>query len=191
MEITSFFIYCMIATFTPGPTNIVILSTVHHFGAKKAMKYSYGATIGFGLLLVISAVLNTMLITIIPKIIMVMQIIGSCYMFYLAYQIYRMDTSNPRVNQTATFMSGFLMQFLNPKVVLFTLTVIPSFIMPHYIAVPAVMISIIAITLIGFSAFITWILFGTIFKEFLQKHKKTVNVMMALSLAYAAIMIWM
>ncbi|WP_169083952.1 LysE family translocator [Paenibacillus sp. PL91] len=191
MEITSFFIYCMIATFTPGPTNIVILSTVHHFGAKKAMKYSYGATIGFGLLLVISAVLNTMLITIIPKIIMVMQIIGSCYMFCLAYQIYRMDTSNPRVNQTATFMSGFLMQFLNPKVVLFTLTVIPSFIMPHYIAVPAVMISIIAITLIGFSAFITWILFGTIFKEFLQKHKKTVNVMMALSLAYAAIMIWM
>ncbi|EHS59382.1 LysE family transporter [Paenibacillus kribbensis] len=191
MDITSFLIYCMIATFTPGPTNIVILSTVHNFGAKKAMKYTYGATIAFGLLLVISAILNTMLVTIIPKILIVMQIIGSCYMFYLAYQVYKMDTSNPTVNQTATFMSGFLMQFLNPKVVLFTMTVIPSFIMPHYIAIPAVTISIVAITLIGFLAFVTWVLFGTIFKEFLQKHSKIVNVMMTLFLAYAAIMIWM
>ncbi|MDQ8735626.1 LysE family transporter [Paenibacillus sp. LHD-38] len=190
MDVTSFLIYCMIATFTPGPTNIVILSTVHNFGAKKAMKYTYGATIGFALLLVISAMLNTMLITIIPKILIVMQIIGSIYMFYLAYRIHKKDTSNRAVNQTATLMSGFLMQFLNPKVILFTMTVIPSFIMPYYSAIPAVTISIIAITLIGFSAFTTWVLFGTIFKEFLQKYRKTVNVMMALSLAYAAIMIW-
>ncbi|MBP1963294.1 LysE family translocator [Paenibacillus aceris] len=190
MNITSFLIYCMIATFTPGPTNIVILSTVHHLGAKKAMKYSYGATIGFGLLLVISAALNTMLVTIIPKILIVMQIIGSMYMFYLAYQIYKRDTSKPTVNQPATLMSGFLMQFLNPKVILFSMTVIPSFILPNYNAVPEVATSIIAITLIGFSAFSTWVLFGTIFKEFLQKYDKTVNVLMTLFLAYAAIMIW-
>ncbi|WP_239614674.1 LysE family translocator [Cohnella mopanensis] len=190
MDITSFFIYCMIATFTPGPTNIVILSTVQNYGAKKTMKYTYGATTGFALLLVISAMLNTILITFIPKILIVMQIIGSIYMFYLAYRIYKMDKSNPNVNQTATFMSGFLMQFLNPKVLLFAMTVIPSFIMPYYNAICAVTLSIIAITLIGFSAFTTWVLFGSIFKEFLQKHNKTVNVIMALALIYAAIMIW-
>ncbi|MEV5027974.1 LysE family translocator [Paenibacillus sp. LPE1-1-1.1] len=191
MDIASFLIYCMIATFTPGPTNIVILSTVHNLGAKKAMKYTYGATIGFGLLLFISAMLNTILITFIPKIIIVIQIIGSIYMLYLSYLIYNMNASNPAANQTATFLSGFLMQFLNPKVVLFTLTVIPTFIMPNYSSSTAMTISIIAITVIGFSAFITWVLFGAIFKAFLQKHNKTVNVLMALSLAFAAIMIWM
>lgn len=191
MNITSFLIYCFIVTFTPGPTNIVILSTVHNFGTKKAMVYTYGSTIAFGLLLVISAMLNTMLVTIIPKILIVMQIIGTIYMLYLAYQIYKMDTSKPTVNQTGTFMSGFLMQFLNPKVVLFTMTVIPSFILPYYTAMPAVAIGVIIITVIGFLAFITWVLFGTIFKEFLQKHKKTTNVIMALFLVYAAIMIWM
>jgi cysteine/O-acetylserine efflux protein len=191
MNITSFLIYCFVITFTPGPTNIIILSTVHNFGTKKAMKYTYGATIAFGVLLVISAMLNTILITIIPKILIVMQLIGSFYMFYLAFQIYKMDSSKPAVNQTATFMSGFLMQFLNPKVVLFTMTVIPSFILPHYISMPAVTISVLAITLIGFSAFFTWVLFGAIFKEFLQKHNKTVNIMMALFLVYSAIMIWL
>ncbi|MGO4348406.1 LysE family translocator [Paenibacillus sp. MCAF9] len=191
MDFTSFLIYCTIATFTPGPTYIVILSTVHNFGVKKAMKYSFGATIGFSSLLVISALLNTILITIIPKIIIVMQIIGSGYMFYLVYQIYKMDASNGALNQTATFVSGFLMQFLNPKVVLFTLTVIPTFIMPSYNSSSAVTLSILAITLIGFMAFMTWALFGSIFKAFLQKYNKTFNVLMVLSLAYAAIMIWM
>jgi cysteine/O-acetylserine efflux protein len=191
MNLTSFLIYCFIVTFTPGPTNIVILSTVHSFGTKKAMEYTYGATIAFGILLVISAMLNTVLIEIIPKILIVMQIIGSLYMFYLAYQICKRDSSKPSVNETGTFRSGFLMQFLNPKVVLFTMTVIPSFIMPHYTAMPAVTISVLAITLIGFLAFITWVLFGTIFKQFIQNHSKIVNVMMALFLAYSAVMIWM
>ncbi|MFJ7726683.1 LysE family translocator [Neobacillus sp. NPDC097160] len=191
MNITSFLLYCFIVTFTPGPTNIVILSTVNNLGAKKAMEYTYGATIAFGLLLVISAMLNSMLISIIPKILTVMQIIGSLYMFYLAYQIYKEDTSKPTVIQTGTFMSGFLMQFINPKVVLFTITVIPSFIMPYHTEVPAVTLSVLVITVIGFLAFITWVLFGTIFKQFLQNHSKIVNVMMALFLAYSAVMIWM
>lgn len=58
MNITSFLIYCIIVTFTPGPTNIVILSAAQNFGTKKTMEYVYGATIGFGLLLATSALLN-------------------------------------------------------------------------------------------------------------------------------------
>src|SRR5690625_4537634 len=103
MNITSFLIYCFIVTCTPGPTNIDILFTVNNHGSKKGMEYTYGATIAFGLLLAISAMLNTMLITVIPKILVIMQVIGSIYMLYLAYQIYKMDTSEPTVNQTGTF----------------------------------------------------------------------------------------
>ncbi|MDO6448853.1 LysE family transporter [Oceanobacillus profundus] len=190
MDITSFIIYCFIVTVTPGPTNIVILSTVHNYGSKKAMEYTYGATIAFGLLLGISAMLNTVLITVIPKILIGMQIIGTVYMLYLSYQIYKMDTSETKDNKTGTFTTGFLMQFLNPKVVLFTMTVIPSFILPYYNDMPAVTISVIVITIIGLLAFIIWVLFGAIFKKFLQKHNKVVHVIMALSLVYATVMIW-
>ncbi|EHQ89200.1 LysE family translocator [Desulfosporosinus youngiae] len=188
MSITSFLIYCFIVTFTPGPTNIVILSTAHNFGTKKAMEYAYGATIAFGLLLGISAVLNTVLIAVIPKILSIMQIIGSCYILYLAYQIYKMDVSESAEIQTATFLSGFLMQFVNPKVVLFTMTVIPSFVMPYYAAPAALAVFAVAITIIGFCAFVTWVLFGVVFKEFLKNYQKTVNMVMALFLVYSALM---
>jgi len=190
MNLTSFLIYCIIATFTPGPTNIIILSSVHHFGAKQAMKYTYGSTAGFGLLLILSAVLNTILITIIPKILVVMQLVGSLYMLYLAYQMYRSDPSKPAIKHTATFYAGFTMQFLNPKVIIFTLTVIPTFILPYYHTYSVVMIYIAIIMLIGFLAFTTWVLFGTIFKRFLQKHHRIVNIVMALFLVYVAVMIW-
>ncbi|RJX37970.1 LysE family translocator [Paenibacillus pinisoli] len=191
MSLTSFLIYCIIATITPGPTNIVILSTVHRFGSKKAMEYTYGATLGLGLLLMISATLNTWLIAYLPKIMVVMQIIGTLYMLYLAYLIYRMDVSKAVSNQAASFWSGIMMQFLNPKVVLYSLTVIPAFILPHYSSSSARICGIAVVTLIGFLAFLTWVLFGAMFKTFLLKHKRIVNICMALSLAYAAIMIWL
>lgn len=191
MNIASFIIYCFIVTFTPGPTNIVILSTVHNFGTRKAMEYTYGATVAFGLLLVVSAFLNSVLYTIIPKLLMVMQIIGSLYMIYLAVQIYKSDSAKGNlINNTGTFLSGFIMQFVNPKVILFTMTIIPSYIMPYFQSASALMTSIAGITFIGFLAFITWVLFGAIFKAFLQKHKKAVNLLMALFLVYAAGMMW-
>ncbi|WP_371371943.1 LysE family translocator [Sporomusa aerivorans] len=188
MNITSFLIYCVIVTFTPGPTNIVILSTVQGFGIKKAMEYSYGATIAFGVLLVISAILNTMLVAVIPKILTVMQIIGTLYILYLAYQIYTMDTAGSTEKQVATFRSGFIMQFVNPKVVLFTMTVIPGFVMPYYTDPYLLAIFVAIITVVGFLAFVTWVLFGAIFKELLLKYQKPVNVSMSLFLIYSAIM---
>ncbi|TRZ39830.1 LysE family translocator [Niallia circulans] len=193
MNITSLLLYCFIVTFTPGPTNIVILSTVHNNGTKKAMEYTYGATIAFGLLLSLSAVLNTILVTFIPKILILMQIIGSIYMLYLAYQVYKTNNEKPKANekQSGTFLSGFFLQFLNPKVLLFTLTVIPTFIMPYHLSLSKIILSVMAITVIGFLAFITWVLFGALFKNFLQQHEKTVNTLMALFLVYSTFMIWM
>lgn len=188
MSIASFLLYCVIVTFTPGPTNIVILSTVHSFGTKKALEYTYGATLALGALLALSAILNTMLVAVIPKILITMQIIGSLYILYLAYQIYKMDTARVAEKRAATFKSGFIMQFVNPKVVLFTMTVIPSFVMPYYTEPYMLAIYVAVITVIGFAAFITWVLFGALFKELLLKYQKPVNIGMSLFLIYSAIM---
>ncbi|KPN97567.1 LysE family translocator [Lysinibacillus sp. ZYM-1] len=190
MNITSFLMYCFIITATPGPTNVVILSTTQNYGIKKGLHFSYGSTIAFFILLVLSVFLNTLFSTWVPKVLLIMQIIGTSYMLYLAYQIYKMDISSDDDSKSGNFKSGFLMQFLNPKVVLFTMTVFPSFVLPYYESFFALLLSVLAITIIGFIAFLLWVLFGAIFKQFLQNHKKVVNVFMAFCLIYAAIMIW-
>ncbi|AOZ91224.1 LysE family translocator [Paenibacillus crassostreae] len=189
MNLTSFLIYCVVVTITPGPTNIVILSSVQHFGARKTMQYVYGATIAFGLLLATSSILNRILVEIIPNILSIMRIIGGFYMLYLAYQIYQMGSTETKNHQPANFVSGLLMQFVNPKVLLFTVTVIPSYVLPYYTSSLASFLFVIIISVIGFLAFTTWVIFGTIFRSYLQNHQKVINVLMALFLVYSAILV--
>ncbi len=189
MDIASFLIYCIIVTFTPGPTNIVILSVVNNYGGKKAMRFVGGAIAAFSILLAISAALNSILVALMPKILNIMQIIGSLYILYLAFQIYRMDTSKGDKKQISSFMSGFIMQFVNPKVILFTMTVIPSFVMPYYTSPFMLSTFVLVIMVTGLIAMITWVLFGTVFKRFLHKYQKAVNIVMALFLVYSAVMV--
>lgn len=189
MNITAFLVYCIIVTVTPGPTNIVILSGVYNCGTKKTVQYVYGATIALGILLSVSVILSSMLMMVIPKILLVMKTIGCVYMLYLAYQIYNMGEANSNIEQAIAFKGGFLMQFVNPKVVLFTMTVIPSFVMPYDTSVVGLAIAVAAVTSIAFLSMMTWVLFGAVFKEFLQKHQKTVNLIMTAFLIYSAFVI--
>ncbi|WP_127538702.1 LysE family translocator [Paenibacillus illinoisensis] len=189
MNLTSFLIYCIVVTFTPGPSNIVILSSVQHAGARKTMHYVWGATVAFGLLLAASAFLNHLLAGILPSLLHVMQIVGSLYMLYLAYQIYKMGSSEEAPKQATGFVSGLIMQFVNPKVILFTFTVIPSYVLPYYDTSLSTMLFVCLITLIGFLAFTSWVVFGSVFRQFLHDHQKAFSIVMALFLVYSAIMV--
>ena len=115
------------------------------------MPYVWGATLAFGLLLTASAFLNQLLADILPGILQVMQIIGGIYMLYLAYQVYRMGSTEAAPQAILGFWNGVLMQFVNPKVVLFTFTVIPAYVLPYVVAESwSVFFYVMLITCIGF-----------------------------------------
>ncbi|CAM3012018.1 MULTISPECIES: LysE family translocator [Paenibacillus] len=189
MNLTSFFIYCIVVTFTPGPSNIVILTSVGQVGPRKTMEYVWGATVAFGLLLAASALLNHVLAEVLPGILQVMQIVGSVYMIYLAYQVYKMGSTETGSKQVTGFLNGLIMQFVNPKVVLFTFTVIPSYVLPYYDSTMSTFLFVIIITIIGFLAYSSWAVFGSIFRTLLNRHQKAVSILMALFLLYSAIMV--
>ncbi|WP_413373043.1 LysE family translocator [Paenibacillus taichungensis] len=189
MNLTSFFIYCIVVTFTPGPSNIVILTSVGQVGPRKTMEYVWGATVAFGLLLAASALLNHLLAEVLPGILHVMQIVGSVYMIYLAYQVYKMGSTETASKQVTGFLNGLIMQFVNPKVVLFTFTVIPSYVLPYYDSTMSTFLFVIIITIIGFLAYSSWVVFGSVFRTLLNRHQKAASILMALFLLYSAIMV--
>lgn len=99
MNFVFFLLYCSLMIITPGPTNIMILTTVHNYGVKKAFEFSIGALFAFFVLLSISVIFNSILMNYLPNIIVVLQIIGAIYMLYLAYQIFKINnTSKKKIN---------------------------------------------------------------------------------------------
>lgn len=187
MNIASFLIYCIIVAFTPGPSNIVILAAVNQDGLKHALKYIAGASIAFFLLVAASVMLNRVLLERLPVVLSVMRIAGSLFILYLAYQIYKMDASLAAARQAASFMSGFWTQFLNPKVVLFTITVIPIYVMPYYTSGLVLSVFVGVVSFIGIAAYLTWAVFGTLFKRVMLKYQKATNIVFALFLVYSAL----
>ena len=191
MNMITLIVCCFIVTATPGPTNIIILSNVQNYGIKSGMRFIYGSTIGFVVLLVISAILNSFLNKVLPNIIIYFQILGTIYMIHLAYQIFNMDVSKKDESKVkGSFFSGLLLQFINPKVILFTLTVFPSFISPYSSENYILLTNIFIIGTIGFIAFIIWVGFGAIFNKIFQKYNKILNIVLGILLIYAAIMLW-
>lgn len=189
MNLISFIIYCVVVTFTPGPSNIVILSSARHFGAGRTMNYVWGATLAFGLLLASSAGLSHWLSESLPYILYGMRIVGSIYMLYLAYLIYKMGNVEGDTGTRPGFLTGFVMQFVNPKVILFTFTVLPGYVLPHYDSVIALSLFVLLVTVIGFMAYTSWAVFGALLRRMLNRHLKLLNVVMAAFLVYSAIMV--
>lgn len=176
-------------TITPGPNNIMILSMVHQYGITKAIHFCYGAIMGFGISLALAATFNAILSAFIPNIIGVMQWIGSVYMLYLAYQIIQMGGTTGSKKEFGSFKKGLLLQFVNPKGVLFCLTVFPSFILPYYSGHIELIFFVVVITAIGAFSFFTWVFFGALLARLMQRYRKSVNGIMAAFLVYTAIMI--
>ncbi|MCY1585640.1 LysE family translocator [Staphylococcus pettenkoferi] len=190
MNILSFVFYTFLVTGTPGPTNLDILNTIKSQGRRAGIQYTYGASLAFFTLLVLSALINSLFAQYIPPVLTIMKVIGSLYMLYLVYLLFKSHGSDEPTNK-GSFKSGYLLQFLNPKVITFTLTVLPSFVLGTYHTFSTISLFIIVITLIGVFSFGLWVVFGALLQRFLQRHEMVVTIVMAIFLVYAAVIVWL
>lgn len=121
-------------TFTPGPNNIMALVNANLFGFRKTVKFLLGVFTGFALIMLVCSYFNLWLFNLLPKVQMLMGIIGAVYMFYLAIIIMKSGEPEEKEGnaQLNSFLAGLTMQFVNPKVILYGITVISNFIITHY-----------------------------------------------------------
>ncbi len=103
---------------SPGPVNILIISSSINHGFKKTFAFISGATIGFALLLSFTALGFVSFLAKYPLFLQSLSILGSLYIIYLGYKIASSDAKlNIETNNknTLKFYQGFLLQWLNPK----------------------------------------------------------------------------
>lgn len=192
MSVSSLLVYAIVASFTPGPNNLMSLYFATQTGFKKAMRFVSGVFTGFVILLSLSGLLNHYLGAIFPKIEWLMKIIGAIYLLYLAYlMIAPTKGKQKKINdEWNTTSKSTLLQFVNPKGVLYAITVMGTFITPFFQNTVIILAFAVFLALISFLGSVTWAIFGSGLKHFISKYEKSFNIIMALLLIYTAITIF-
>ncbi|WP_444901002.1 LysE family translocator [Microbulbifer sp. SSSA007] len=109
--------FSLAMSITPGPVNMVIISSGVNYGFGRTMPFVSGATIGFTLLLAAIGFGFYQLLAVYPKFLQYLAILGSAYVIYIGYKIATAsDATIDIAEQTKPrFHEGFLLQWLNPK----------------------------------------------------------------------------
>jgi cysteine/O-acetylserine efflux protein len=190
MHIISFMVYVFVTSFTPGPNNIMAMGLAHQSGIKKTIKFCLGVGIGFFAIMELCSYFNLLLKDLIPKVELGMTFLGAIYMLYLAYKMLKSKSKEKEdTDFKNNFLAGMLLQFVNPKAILYGITVLSTFILPNYHSNLSLLFFSLFLAFIGFTSTLLWSVFGSIFQKFLTNYRSQFNIIMALLLVYSAISI--
>ncbi|GFI61346.1 cysteine/O-acetylserine efflux protein [Clostridiales bacterium] len=188
----SFLTYAVVTAVTPGPNNIMSMSNGNCKGFKGALPFNLGILVGFSAVMIFCTAFCSLLSTWIPKIKIPMLIIGACYMLYLAWETFHSSETIEENSSRDGFLSGLLLQFVNPKIYIYCIMSIEAYILPFYNRQPLPLLGFaLLLAFIGFIFTLFWSAFGSIFKWLFTKHAKLVNTVMALLLVYCAISLFL
>ena len=180
--IGNFFIYSVINAFTPGPGNILALNTVTNYGYKKGRPLFWGIFAGYYVVQMICAIFVFGVSTFLPDVLGIMKYIGAAYILWLAVHIAMSRPDADSVEKSASFLKGFLLQFVNVKIYLFGITALTGYITDFSASLWVLLLFEFIIATIGTVATLTWIGMGVLIQKVYQRHYRVINVILALTL---------
>ena len=126
-----FLLFAFVASITPGPTNILVLSNSHRYGISAALPIIFGASASAAALVLVVGSGFGQSISGVPWVQHTLQGCGIAWLSYLSWQIFNAPTSTPHqtdANQRRLGMWGAAsLQLINPKSWMMALAVISVF----------------------------------------------------------------
>ena len=180
--IGNFFIYAIINAITPGPGNILALNTVGSFGWKKGKPLFFGIFVGYYVVQILCAVFVFGVSAFLPGVLGVMKYIGAAYILWLAIHIAISKPAVDSAEKSASFLKGFLLQFVNVKIYLFGITALTGYITDYSTYFVTLLSFELIIATIGTIATLTWIGLGVLLRKAYQKYYRPINIVLALTL---------
>ncbi|WP_299806724.1 LysE family translocator [uncultured Shewanella sp.] len=171
---------------TPGPNNIMLMSSGVNFGVKRSLPHLLGICIGFPAMVLaiglgLSAVFQSF-----PILHTIIKYVGIGYMLYLAWLI---ANSSAKINSKdtpspLTFLQAAAFQWVNPKAWIMGIGAIAAFTSMSQTLAPQVLTISLVFFVVALPSAFVWLGFGVALKRILknQKQQKIFNVTMALLL---------
>ncbi|MDG0841813.1 LysE family transporter [Staphylococcus equorum] len=184
----SFIFYTFFMSYTPGPNNLLALDGALKLGLKGTAKFLIGIGLGFLTLSMFCLLFSEYMAAYFSSFIFVIKIVGFIYLLYLAYSVFKHDSKDAQQSNTYRLRDGLLLQYMNPKTIVYVLTAIVTYVTTQNISFLATLSYTIIIALIGVSGAVAWAVMGLCFKKILLKYEITYKVSMSACLVVLAFM---
>ena len=180
LSITSF---TLAGVMTPGPNNIMLLSSGLTYGYKNTIPHILGVMLGFPLMVIFVGLGIGAVFEVFPMLFTILKVIGVSYLFWMAWQIANSngDIKTSKNNKPFSFLQAATFQWVNPKAWVMAITSTLSFITnPEHGFVQVCIIAFIYM-LSGFVSTNSWTLGGVYLKKLIKNalHVRIFNVTMA------------
>lgn len=166
-------VFSAVCGFTPGPNNIMLMTSGLNHGIKKTLPHYFGVVLGYPFMLaLLGAGLASIFINF-PLVHLALKCIGVVYIIFLAWKI--ANAGNPDANQKLraplSFLQGAAFQWFNPKGVLFAIGSIAAFTSPETMVENLIFI-VFANMLVAFASAATWLVLGSGLQRLIQSDKQ-------------------
>ena len=79
--------FCFVSSITPGPNNLMLLSSGLNFGLRYSLNHLFGVTFGFGIMVLLVGIGIGKLFELLPMSYEILKWLSVIYLTYLAYKI--------------------------------------------------------------------------------------------------------
>jgi threonine/homoserine/homoserine lactone efflux protein len=162
--------FCVVSTVTPGPNNMMLLSSGATFGFRRTIPHMLGISMGCVIMVVLLGFGLSGVIGRAPWLYTVLHIASTAYLLYLSWRI----ATSAGVGAGAararplSFLDAAAFQWVNPKAWAMTLGATTSFARPEHLTVD---VSIVAMVLAAFGlpCIALWAGGGTVVRQLLTR----------------------
>lgn len=164
-------LFCLVATVTPGPNNMINLAQGVQLGFWHALPFAIGTGLGVGSLLFAVAMGLGAATSASPLVNLVMRAVTGLYLLYLAWKIAMSGPVGEKASQVGLgFWGGIGFQWINPKTWASSMAMSTTYLPPD----PSVIGSVMAACIFCSIAWLTqplWIGFGGVLRHLLTDRR--------------------
>ena len=188
--------FLWVAAITPGPNNMLLTTSGANFGFFRSLWLMVGIMLGMQSILLLVAFGVGSLILVYPALHLVLKILGSLYLLWLAWKVataaYEKLETDVAPPKPIRLYQGWLLQFLNPKAWLMALGAVASFSLAgdrYNTSIVAISLGILVVNIV---AGVIWLGFGTVIGRLLRSRRAwyTFNIAMGILTAACVLLIW-
>lgn len=202
---TSFVGIAFLASMTPGPNNLLLMSSGAMFGLKRTIPHICGVFIGFNILMLAAIFGLDVVLSKLPWLLTVVKIVGAAWLAWLGFKFLQAAFKTHSTQGTESkkqkpararpfkFYEAALFQWINPKALIMAVALAGAYVgISENIALRTALICG-TFLIFGLLSATTWAVAGSTLNRLMSSGQsaKTLNIIMGLLLMGTAVMILM